>query len=244
MKNYLPRLVPMFVMALLMGSAHAQISLEDLDLDQDVSSWYDDNSGAELLEIYEGKIFQLNINITTLKTFSAFKSAQWIDGSVMFRDKIYDEIPLKYDLFSDQLTVLNVAGSPLQPIIPNQEDIAYFDLEGDLFQNLKAEDAPEGNAGFYHVLYAGDDVALLAKYSKRQVIEGRQLEFLRSEKVFLKNGDQFFRVKNKGSFIMAFENHKAEIKSFCSANGLKIKPTNQGSLITLIQYCETLIGSK
>lgn len=244
MKNYLPRLMPMFVMALLMGSAHAQISLEDLDLDQDVSSWYDDNSGAELLEIYEGKIFQLNINITTRKTFSAFKSAQWIDGTVMFRGKTYQDIPLKYDLFSDQLTVLNIAASPLQPIIPNQKDITYFDLEGDLFQNLSAEGAPEGSAGFYHVLYAGPEVALLAKYSKRQIVEGRKLEFVRSEKVFLKNGDQFVRVKNKGSFITAFEAYKAQIKSFCSANALKIKPSNQTDLITLIQYCETLTGSK
>lgn len=244
MKNYLPRLMPMFVMALLMGSAHAQISLEDLDLDQDVSSWYDDNSGAELLEIYEGKIFQLNINITTRKTFSAFKSAQWIDGTVMFRGKIYEEIPLKYDLFSDQLTVLNVAGSPLQPIIPNQQDVRYFDLEGDLFQNLPAEGAPEGNAGFYHVLYSSPGIVLLAKYSKRQVVEGKQLEFVRSDKVFLKHGDQFIRVKNKGSFILAFEDYKAEIKSFCSANALKIKPVNQIDLITLVKYCETLTGSK
>lgn len=244
MKNYLPRLVPMFVMALLMGSAHAQISLEDLDLDQDVSSWYDDNSGAELLEIYEGKIFQLNINITTRKTFSAFKSAQWIDGTVMFRGKRYDEIPLKYDLFSDQLTVLNVAGSPLQPIIPNQQDIAYFDLEGDYFQNLSTENSPEGEAGFYHVLYDGPQVALYAKYSKRQVVEGRKLEFVRSEKAFLKNGDQFVRVKNKGSFFLAFPEHKAAIKSFCSANALKIKPSNQSALISLTEYCESLTGSK
>ena len=227
-----------------MGSAHAQISLEDLDLDQDVSAWHDDNSGAELLEIYEGKIFQLNINTVTRKTFSAFKSAQWIDGTVMFRDKIYNDIPMKYDLFSDQLTVLNVAGSPLQPIIPNQLDISYFNLEGDLFQNLPTSDAPENNAGFYHVLYASNDLALLAKYSKRQVVDGRQLEFVRSEKVFLKNKDQFFRVKNKGSFIMAFEAYKSEIKSFCSANALKIKPTNQADLLTLIDYCRTLIDSK
>ncbi len=244
MKNYLPRLMPMFVMALLMGSAHAQISLDDLDLDREVSSWYDDNSGAELLEIYEGKIFQLNINITTRKTFSAFKSAQWIDGTIMFRGKTFNDIPLKYDLYSDQLTVLNIAGSPLQPIIPNQGDIAYFDLEGDLFQNLKGEYAPEGNEGFYHVLYAGPEVALLAKYTKRQVVEGRQLEFVQSDKVYVKNGKQFTRVKNKGSFIAAFETYKAQIKSFCSANALKIKPVNQIDMIRLIEYCETLIDSK
>lgn len=244
MKTYLPRLLPMFVVAWLMGSAQAQISLEDLDLDTEVSSWYDDNSGPELLEIYEGKIFQLNINISTRKTFSAFKSAQWIDGEVMFRGKVFEQIPMRYDLFSDQLTVLNIAGSPLQPIIPNQADITYFDLDGDLFQNLNKASAPEGNAGFYHVLYASEQVALLGKYAKRQVVDGRQLEFIRSEKVYLKNGDQYTQVKNKGSFIAAFEAYKAEIKRFCSANGLKIKPANPQDLITLIQYCETLTGSK
>ena len=240
MKNYLPRLVPYLWVACLMGSAHAQISLDELNLDEDVSSWYDDNAGPELLEIYEGKIFQLNINITTRKTFSAFKSAQWIDGDVYFRGKLYQDIPLKYDLYSDQLTVLNVAGSPLQPIIPNQGDIEWFDLEGDLFRNLPAASAPEAAGGIYHMLYSGKGVALLVKRVKRQVVEGRQLEFVESTKHFIQVGDQFYRLRNKKSFMLAFEANKNEIKSFTASRGLKIKPSNEADLITLIKYCESL----
>lgn len=240
MKNYLPRLMPFILVASLMGSAQAQISLEDLNLDEDISSWYDDNAGPESLEIYEGKIFQLNINITTRRTFSAFKSAQWIDGEIVFRNKLYRDIPLKYDLYSDQLTVLNVAGSPLHPIIPNQKDIEYFDLEGDLFLNLANENAPEGAGGFYHILYSENEVALLAKRGKRQVVEGRKLEFVTNDKVFIQAGDQYFRVRSKKSFIEAFPNFKSEIKSFSGSRALKIKPTNEADLLTLIKYCESL----
>ena len=242
MKNYLPRLLPTLVLACMIGSAQAQISLEDLNLDEDVSFWYDDNAGPESLEIYEGKIFYVNVNTTTRKTFSAFKSARWIDGDIYFRGKLYHEIPLKYDLYSDQLTVLNVAGSPLHPIVPNQQDIAYFDLEGDLFIHLKNEEAPDGAGGFYHVLHSGEGTGLLAKRSKRQVIEGRQLEFVESEKIYIQVGDQFYRVRNKKSFFLAFEAYKNEIKSFSSSRRLKVKPSSEADLITLIQYCESLIN--
>ena len=244
MKTYLPRLMPFILSAFIMGSAQAQISLEDLDLEKDISSWYDDNAGPEILEIFEGKIFNVKINTSTSQTFSAFKSARWIDGEIYFRGELYKEIPMKYDLYSDQLTVLNIAGSPLQPIVPNQVDIVYFNLDGDLFLNLSDEEAPEGVGGIYHILYSGEGVRLLAKRVKRQVVEGRQLQFVTSDKVFIQSGDQFTRLKSKKSFFLAFAAYKSEIKSFTSSRGLRIKPTNENSLITLIQYCESLIAPK
>lgn len=169
-------------------------------------------------------------------------------GSVYYNDHLFQGLQLSYDILLDQL-VVQMPTNPLQFRLVN-EKVDHFTVAGHRFTRIVADSLAEHNlsTGFYEVL-ADSSAQLLAKRAKRLQKQVRQgvvsLEFVSTDKLFLKKSGRYYPVKSKGSVLRLLNERSKELQSFMRTTSLRFsKATREADITKLVRFYNSLSSGK
>ena len=206
------------------------INIDSLDLDGDIDRWYDSMIGQtnSSLQIGAGKE-----NYNFPKTVHPyFDEYSWRKGSIMYRDQIFKDVFLLYDLVDQNILLKDVNSEiNLQPIILNQDQVQWFSIEEREFLKIKDYDD-----GFFEPLFEGATYSVYAKRLKEEDISSSSLSFKKDDWYLIQSGDSFHRIRNKGELFKLIDKNKAKLIS--KENKLKPFTRDGDHLAKLISIYE------
>lgn len=163
-----------------------------------------------------------------------FLSPEKQSGSVYYNNHYFQDISLNYDVVLNQV-VLTHANSSFDLRLIN-DNIRYFYMGNHLFTRLVADSTSASviRTGYYEVL-VDSTVQLLARRSKRmqeRVEQGHvNLEFIATDKLFIKKAGTYYPVSSKGSVTRLFADHGKEVQKYIQSNKLKFKKASREEAI-------------
>ena len=168
-------------------------------------------------------------------------SQNWLSGEITISDMTFKNIPLRYDIFNDQLVTMVNQGTFVQL---NKELIKGFVLS---FENRKYTFENFGNTtnsskGFAQVLYKGQ-VTFVLKYSKiikLLAVENKYDEFNENQVLYLQKDGSFIRIAGKNDLIKALSDKELQIKDYIRKNNIKIRKRDPDSFIRVIKFYDNL----
>jgi hypothetical protein len=168
-----------------------------------------------------------------------FKSGEWQIGSIMYKNALYPNVFLKYDLLKNQAVVRHFNGfTGIELYSPR---VQSFTIEHHNFIYLS--DSNKVNAGFYEILKAGK-VSLLARRFKKlqENINSGRLEqrFIQKDLYYVKKGGEYYPIKNDKTLLNILKEKKAEMKSYMKAGAVRYKDDPESVLIKIVEYYNQL----
>jgi hypothetical protein len=169
---------------------------------------------------------------------------QLYNGNLTFRGKTYQNIPMKYDLYDQQL-VVNVKQDALSLLVALPEDfISDFSIENKRFTRCTFDDGPK----FCQVVFESAELKCLYYWFKeKRDLNDRNYpgycEFRESEKknYLILNGVQK-KYNNNKSFIELFPVEvNAKIRKYMKSNRIKVSRSSGEEMAGLLAYCITLL---
>ena len=169
-------------------------------------------------------------------------SQNWLNAEVTINDMTFKNIPLRYDIFNDQLITMVNQGTFVQL---NKELIKGFVLS---FENKKFafenfENGSSGSfSGYAQVLYKGN-VSFILKHSKTiklLAVENRYDEFLEVQTLYILKNGSFFRISGKNDLLKIFSDKELQLKNYIRNNNIKIRKKDPDSFIPVIKFYDNL----
>lgn len=238
----LPVLLMLFISLSNLCAAQNTIDVNNLSLDGDLSEWYDSQVGHENTSLFIGTLAYPEK--AALVGHPNHKSATWLTESIRYRGETFHNVSLIYDLDQDLLYIKNTIYPTYstQPILPIQNQVEWFEINGDLFKYI-----PKAigllSPGFFQIIHEGSELSLIIKRSKIVKIGGNKgaSEYQQLNRYFLEKNGNYLRFKSKNSLLKLFPENKKLIRKYIRQNNLKIlKPGHDHHLKMVIQYCESL----
>jgi hypothetical protein len=156
-----------------------------------------------------------------------FQSEYLENGWISYEGLVYDSINMQYDIYRNQLVVLN-----------DNDDLFFLQNElVDSFHFLKYTfiRLPENlqkkfkNADFYQMLYSGKvKVLAIRKKDYRETIEDRQLirSFYSQDQYYIFKDGKYNAVTNEKDVLNIFNDKKHSVKSQLRRQKLKLRKKN------------------
>lgn len=167
---------------------------------------------------------------------------EWSLGNIRMQNRGYQEVPLLYDIYSDDLILLHLQENSFNLIKLVKEYIQGFSLGDRRFINLTYSLYNETGLkmGFYELLYEAD-ISFLSKRRYLLKTENAISSFDRKDLKYLIKEGQGYRITNKRSLIAAMgESRKKTIYSFLKKQKIFLKKANDQQLVQLAKYLNTL----
>jgi hypothetical protein len=190
--------------------------------------------------LYNGRLWR---NIYYLVQDDQFLfSKEFLPGSLSVRGKTFTNIPLKYDLFADEILTPVDPGGILQL---NKEMVDSFSIsfQNKTYQFIKLqEDSLKGSQRYFNVLYKGR-TGLYLKYTKKigkLAVEGKYDRFYQLIRICFVKDNIVYTIRRKSDLLKVLIEDKALIKSFIKKNKLDITEKNPESFIPVIRYYDSL----
>lgn len=169
-----------------------------------------------------------------------FGSDDWTDGSIVYWGELYENVPLLYDISSDQIVIEHVRGNPLRL---HPEKVQQFTITDHTFVRLLRDDKNKIPDGFYDRLYE-KNLKVYAKYSKtyRETLQAPKIisEFDASVRYYLVQDGNFHVVKSKRSVLQVLADRKSELKNFLRKNKISFQNDREKAIVRLAEYYDTL----
>jgi hypothetical protein len=194
-------------------------------------------ANAQQSGLYNGSAFQ-EPRLTSHEQFPYYSTNDWIMGSIHYDGIFYTDVPLQYDIVTDEvLTEIVGNGSRIQLI---KQKIKYFVLEDVMFVKMSGDGLRNG----FHALHYNGTTKVYTRYEKRrqEKIEDRKLNIEFDPKTYyyiFKNG-KYFSVRSKGDVFKVLGDRKRELKQFAQKNKLKFNKNKVKSLTKLAAYYDTI----
>ena len=191
---------------------------------KDYYNWFDEQVGIENTGLFNGIRYKELYRIKNGK-HKFYKSPEFLTANLWYDGQPYYDIPLKYDLFEDQLIISlqTDAGSSIIQLL--KEEVAGFQLDGKQFVHLKGIEVFKSKDqvdGFYEVLEEGNSLTLYKKHQKlrKKVLENKAIlnEFRNDDLYYILHEDLFYPIKSKNDLIKIFPQRKKQINAFFSGN--------------------------
>lgn len=165
-----------------------------------------------------------------------FLSDDWIEGTIMYDDALYTQIPIQYDIEKDEIIIEYLNGNNLNP---SKTNIQYFIINNHKFISLHNNGLENG---FYEILYDGK-VKAYARYKKilyETITRKVEHHFDEKTRYYIYKDGVYTAVKNKRSVLNTFKDKKRELKKFISKNKLSITQNKAGFIIQLSEQYDNL----
>ncbi len=186
--------------------------------------------------LYNGRIWR-NLHYLVQDDQFLF-SKEFLTGVLTIRSKTFNNVLLKYDIFTDELLTPIDSGRILQL---NKELIDSFSLS---FQNRRylfikiTEDTLKASESFFNVLYKGK-TTLLLKHEKKideLAVDGKYDKFYQVNRIFIVSGERLYPVKGKADLFKLMPEDKSQLKDFMKNNKIRISGKNPESFIPVIRF--------
>jgi hypothetical protein len=175
-----------------------------------------------------------------------YLSDDWLNGSIVFDGNSFDNVPLLFDITTEQIITENPSATPISLV---KEKLSSFIIDGRQFDKIHNEAVKNSlpRSGFYHILYNGKTkvVALHDKQTQER-IEGRDLiiYFEERNRYYVWRKDRYHQVGGKGSILKLLHDQKNALRTFIRANKLDFKHNREDALSKVAEYYDTLTTTK
>lgn len=171
-----------------------------------------------------------------------FISDSYLKGSVTFNGQSFDNLDLKYDIFSDEL-VYRPESHPV--IFLNKEMVDSFELNPGLrkyfFYNAGINPR-SGPAGYVNLLYSGP-TSLLVKYVKKiqpLADQGIYDLFLQVHRIFVIKDTVITSIDSRKQLFGLFEDRKKDVREYVKNHHLRLTLKEPGSLVPVLEFYDSL----
>lgn len=226
---------------ILTHAAIGQYATDQLDLDGDIMSWYDDAIGDEKSPVLEGSYFKLEgVNA---KENQYFQSTQWAKGSLNFSGQMFEQVELLYNSHRDLLIIKNKAlhYSTTQPTLLNQSKVSAFRIYDRDFVNLSSVLTKGEGTGYYEILFEGSMIQFYAKRKKNEYVRSGKLVYTPEDKYYILYNNDFLRYTSKKLLYKLFPSFKEQIKNKSKVFSTRLKDDEGKDVSALMEYCNQLI---
>lgn len=170
-----------------------------------------------------------------------FGSNTLMSGSLEFGGVIYYDLPLLYDLVSDEIIIEDFTRTHY--IRLPKEKIARFTIPGHEFVRITQDSTTEfaSDQGFYEVIYTGPVSVFLQtkKYMRyRTDAEKVNYRYISRTTYFLLKDHELIKITNLSSLLSAFGNKKADLKKFYRSRHLDFKKDTQKTIVSIVRQNE------
>jgi hypothetical protein len=177
-----------------------------------------------------------------IKNYQFLFSDLFLPGTVTINGKTFNNVGIKYDIYSDEILIPKSREEILQL---NKEMVDSFTISFESkeyrFTNIRA-DTLKGFKGYMNVLYKGKS-ALYVKYKKNiSFSDSQQYDggfYQTSLNYFLKDSI-VYQIKSANDLFKILNANSAQIKSFIKSNKLKISKKVPESYVPIIRYYDSI----
>jgi hypothetical protein len=170
-------------------------------------------------------------------------TGDYLNGSVSIGGKIYQDLPLKYDIYNDEILSPNNHNLIIQL---NKERIDSFSLVfRDKVQKFKriTVDTLKGFNGFVHVLYSGG-CSYCVKYKKNielLAVDRKFDRFYETRKMFLLQEGKVNQFAGRAELYKLMGEKKHEVRIYIKKNKLQIYKNQPETFIPVIAFYDNLL---
>lgn len=164
------------------------------------------------------------------------------NGSLVCQGIVYDNIPLKYEIFDDALILKDYTQNYF--IRLNGSKIAAFTINNDAFIRPSYDDpaTEAAHPGFYQRIYNGT-VEVLVKHKKvllyKTTIDKTLTWYETYKYYYIRKGNEWFTISGHNDLVRAFSDKKQEIRRFLSGKE-KFKKNPEALLKVTAAYYDEL----
>ncbi len=246
MENHFKRRRAHLFLILLFSVSGYLLSAQEPQLEASYLQWFDQQVGIENTALYDGIIYRESFR-TINDNVKFFKTAQWLTGSVVYAGQKFSEIPMKYDVFGDQLIIKQEDRLGGGALLLFKDKVEKFNLLDSEFVNIKNIPAETGLVGFFELLWQNGKMRLLAKLQKDDFLRKDRAsvyyEFINSKKIHvLELEGKYYILKNKKDVVAIFPDLKKQIDAFFQKNKRLRSRDTDAFMISLINSIESIIN--
>ncbi len=206
---------------------------------QSLTKLYDQIVG-ENTRLYNGIEFIDPFQKKTIEGFPYFLMDDWQDGSIFYDGRLYENVPLLFDVYQNRVIVDHPRSHAKIELIT--EKITYFTISDKYFVRLESP-----AAGFYQELYGGETKVYALHYKTIQEKIGEKTmitEFLTKRKLYiLRNGTYHF-ITSKKSALKVLKEHKSDLNKLLGQEKISFKKNKEYALARMGQYFDQLNVTK
>lgn len=218
-----------------------QYSIDSLDLDQDVSEWFDSKLGKDHTYLVSGTYGRIFVARNS-HPFFEYRSA--IPGTLGYKNEVFKKVDILYNTEEDYVAIIHPTNREIysQLIRLNQPSIDWFEINGNLFRRFIEYD----KKGFYQVLVKSEKFFLVSKRLKLKETNSSShtVEFSSRDTYYFFMEGIIYPVRGKSGFVKTFPDLKKKIKTYARSNGLRIRSNHEEDIIELAKYCDQLINQE
>jgi len=191
---------------------------------RDYYNWFDQQVGIENTGLFNGIRYKELYRIKNGK-HKFYKSPDYQATNLLYDGQPYYDIPMKYDLFEDQLIISLQTGTGSSIIQLLKEKVTSFQLDEKQFVHVREIElfkSKDQIDGFYEVLEEGNSLTLYKKHRKlpKKVLENKAVlyEFRNDDLYYILYENLFYPIKKKTDLLKIFPERKKQINAFFSGN--------------------------
>lgn len=162
----------------------------------------------------------------------------WVDGSVFYDGEVYENIPLLYDLSTDNLITEHYSSRQKIELIDSK--IESFRLQKYHFVHLRDDRLRKG---FYELVYDGTTkVYMRRQKALQQSLAGTEIRrtFEEKELYYIFKQGNYYSVKNKKSVLGVLKEQKSELNKFIGKNHIRFKQNREKSIAQVAEYYDSI----
>lgn len=186
------------------------------------------------LAIYNGRLFRgYEYGI---EGHGFYFSSDWQIGNIQYDGIWYNDLPLRYDIYKDEVMVNHPNNIP---IILFGERVQQFHFAGLHFFRLKTNIKNEHSVGIYQLLSDGK-IKLLSRRSKiiEENLENKKVEkkFIDQHKYYLVKDGEYHLVRNQKSVLNVLSDRRQEIIKDLKKNNIRFKTDPEKAIIHIADF--------
>ncbi len=167
-------------------------------------------------------------------------------GYIIFRNKRYDGISMKYDIYNQQMIIKQKQNKPMVMNLLAGEFVSEFSINDKYFEKIVFEDS---GPAFYQVLTEEKDIICYYFWDKKRYKEhdeGERVTFIFSEskyKSYLLIDGKLLRFRNNRSFVKLFPDKvKSQIRNYLRSNSIKLSEADDPTMKELMHFCQIALN--
>lgn len=208
------------------GNFHSTVSEQDSVKDRQILY-----NGAVWKNIYHGVDGNQFL-------FSEF----FIPATITINNKTFQNIRIKYDIFSDEI-ITPVSDEEILKLNKEMVDSFNVSFEDKIYRFTNIQnDTLEDFSGYFNVLYSGH-TSFYVKYKKSISSFDSSKEngqFIETYKMFLVKGNKFFQINNIKDLLTDLNANKEQIRNFIRKNKLKISRSLPESFVPVVRFYDSI----
>lgn len=168
-----------------------------------------------------------------------FESSTLQKASVCYDGTVYDNIPLTYDIYKDEV-IISKYNQNFRIRLANNK-INWFSVSDHLFIRVVHDSSAKTlpGTGFYDQLYNGN-VKVLAKrkkkFDEKITLNGAITQFVQDDHFFIEKDAVYYPVTNKKSVLKVFKDRKKDVQKLLRKNNVKFNKNLEFATVKAAEY--------